>query len=170
MRRDETRRVETRRDETRRDKIRSYKLPCIQFQTLWYKWPGPTNNPSYRYTWPTEVILRPSTTAADIEAALTFLLVEHHLRLQFHLLVERALHFVPFRLRRVAAVQEATCAAARHHLRAREARQLAEAVRAVHDRVAMRLRVAQHEVAVCNGTRMKRYLLLIFFDFFYRFC
>lgn len=61
------------------------------------------------------------------------------------------LHLLGHMLAGVVAVQEAAAALLLHHLGAREARQLAEAVRAIDDWVAaMALRVAQQEVAVCG--------------------
>lgn len=52
----------------------------------------------------------------------------------------------------VGPVQEAAAAVLLHHLGPREARQFAEAVRAVDDRVAaVALGVTQQEITVCEG-------------------
>lgn len=68
------------------------------------------------------------------------------------MLVQRAPELLPQQLAGVGAIEEGAGAAALHHLRPREARQVAEAVGAVDDREgAGHLGIAQHEVTVCNG-------------------
>lgn len=85
------------------------------------------------------------------QAALTALAVQHELGLELAALVQRVADLPPHELSRVGPVEEGAGAAALHHLSAREARQVAEAIRAVdHGRGAAHLRVAQHEVAVCK--------------------
>lgn len=51
---------------------------------------------------------------------------------------------------RIDSMEELARAPFLHDVRARPARQLAEAVGAVHDRVGGDLRIAQDEVAVCG--------------------
>ena len=53
-------------------------------------------------------------------------------------------------LRSVCSEQEFTGTTFGHDLRTREPRELTEAIRAVHDRVTTRLRIAQHEVTICT--------------------
>lgn len=81
----------------------------------------------------------------------TALLVEADLGLVLLPLLQGLAHLQGHTLAGVAAVQEAAAAVLLHHLGPGEARQLAEAVRAVDDGVAaVALRVAQQEVAVCK--------------------
>lgn len=58
----------------------------------------------------------------------------------------------------VDAVEELASASLLHDVRTRPPREIAEPVRAVHDRVSRDLRVAQHEVAVCEQTIMHQKL------------
>lgn len=79
----------------------------------------------------------------------TVLPVEVNLGLVLVASLQGLLHLLGHALAGVGAVQETAAAVLLHDLGAREARQLAEAVRAVHDGVAaLALRVAQQEVAV----------------------
>lgn len=82
---------------------------------------------------------------------LTVFLVEYNLQFELSLALERLVDLQLVVVHRVRAVQELARAALLHDLRTREPRELAEPIRAVDDRVYRRnLRVAQHEVTVCN--------------------
>lgn len=66
--------------------------------------------------------------------------------------LQSLLHLLGHVLAGVGPVQEAAAAVLLHHLSSREARQFAEAVRAVDDGVAtVTLGVTQQEIAVCRG-------------------
>ena len=85
---------------------------------------------------------------------ITILLVEADLSLVLLLALERFVHLRDRPLAGLIAVQEATRAVLLHNLSANEARQFAEAVRAVDNRVAMAtLSVSQQKVAVCKKKR-----------------
>lgn len=82
---------------------------------------------------------------------LTVLLVQDDLGLELSPFVQSLLHLRGEVLAGLAAVQEVAHAALLHQLAAGEARQLAEAVRAVDDGVdGLDLCVPQHEVTVCQ--------------------
>lgn len=86
-------------------------------------------------------------------SAPTVLLVEVDLGLVLLAALQGLLHLLGHVLAGVGPVQEATAAVLLHHLRPGEARQLAEAVRAVDDGVAaVALGVPQQEITVCEGT------------------
>jgi hypothetical protein len=63
--------------------------------------------------------------------------------------VECGVDLMPVLFPGVRPMKEFARAAFLHDMRARPARQLAESIRAVHDRVRWDLSVAKHEVAVC---------------------
>ncbi len=91
-----------------------------------------------------------------LRCAPTVLLVEVDLGLVLLSALQSLLHLLGHVLAGVGPVQEAAAAVLLHHLSSREARQLAEAVRAVDDGVAaVALGVTQQEVTVCEGD-MKR--------------
>lgn len=82
----------------------------------------------------------------------TVLLVEVDLGLVLLSALQSLLHLLGHVLAGVGPVQEAAAAVLLHHLSSREARQFAEAVRAVDDGVAtVTLGVTQQEIAVCRG-------------------
>lgn len=86
----------------------------------------------------------------------TILFVEVNLGLILLSALQSLLHLLGHVLAGVGPVQEAAAAVLLHHLGAREARQLAEAVGAVDDGIApVALGVTQQEIAVCEGD-MKR--------------
>ena len=85
--------------------------------------------------------------------SLTCFLVEHDLLLELAAPLQGGVDVLDDGVVGLGAVEELAGAALLHHLGAHKARQLAEAIRAVHDRVALRhLRIGQDEVAVCDKT------------------
>lgn len=87
----------------------------------------------------------------------TALLVEADLGLVLLPLLQSPAHLLRHALAGVAAVQEAAAAVLLHHLGPGEARQFAEAVRAVDDGVAaVALGVPQQEVTVCKKKNNSR--------------
>lgn len=84
-----------------------------------------------------------------VDWMLTVLHVEAHLPLVLLLSLQGLVHLLPHPLTGLCPVQEATRARFLHHLSAHKPRQLAEAVRAVHDGVTLAtLGIPKKEVAV----------------------